>query len=187
MAYDLYPLPLSFKPCEPIDSIDTKYLNKSHTPIANPFKKALHIELYHEKWFDKPLQTTIRPFRYKHCSLKLSTESVSLFPSVVELHKDTNTCPPLPLSEAVDDTPSSPSSPLVLHAYLDKTNCLFFIHYLPEDTIRFRWFLVQVNHIETSILKMKPFTTGDYHVTILMIKISVMMSFVGDLSGMSTL
>ena len=26
MAYDLYPLPPSLKPCEPIDSIDTRYL-----------------------------------------------------------------------------------------------------------------------------------------------------------------
>ena len=103
------------------------------------------MELYNEKWFDKPLQTTIPPFRYKRCSLKLSTESVSPFPSVVELHNDTNTCPPLLLSEA------SPPSPLVLHASLNKIDCLFFIHYLPEDTIRFRWLLVQVNHIETLI------------------------------------
>ena len=80
MAYDLYPLTPSLKPCKPVDSTDTRYLNQSHTPIANPLKKALHIELYNEKWFDKPLQTTIPPFRYKHRSLKLSTESVSPFP-----------------------------------------------------------------------------------------------------------
>ena len=49
MAYDLYPLPQSLKPCETIDSIDTRYINQSHTPIANPLKKALHIELYNEK------------------------------------------------------------------------------------------------------------------------------------------
>ena len=79
------------------------------------------MELYNEKWFDKPLQTTIPPFRYKRCSLKLSTESVSPFPSVVELHNDTNTCPPLSLSEALNDTLPSPPSPLALHASLDKS------------------------------------------------------------------
>ena len=48
MAYDLYPLPLSLKPCEPVDTTDTRYPNQSHTPITNPWKKALHIELYNE-------------------------------------------------------------------------------------------------------------------------------------------
>jgi len=52
MAYDLYPLPPSLKSCEPVDTIDTRYLNQFHTPITNPLKKALHIELYNEKWFD---------------------------------------------------------------------------------------------------------------------------------------
>ena len=27
MAHDLYPLPPSLKPCEPVDSTDTRYLN----------------------------------------------------------------------------------------------------------------------------------------------------------------
>ena len=43
------------------------------------------------------------------------------------------------------DTLSSPPSPLTLH----------------------KWLFVQVNHIETEILKMDPSTTGDYHVTFL--------------------
>ena len=41
-----------------------------------------------------------------------------------------------------------------VHTFLEKTDSLFFIHYLPDDTIKPRWFLVQVNHIETAILKM---------------------------------
>ena len=36
MTYDLYPLPLSLKPCEPIDSTDTRYLNQMHAPLVNP-------------------------------------------------------------------------------------------------------------------------------------------------------
>ena len=154
MAYDLYPLPPSLTPCEPVDTIDTQYLNQSHTPITSPLKKYLHIELYNEKWFDKPLKTYIPPFLYKYRTLKVSTESVSPFPSVVELHKNTNTCPPPPLVEAVNDTLSSPSSPLSLRTFLGKIDYLFFIQYLPDDTIEPRWFLVQVNHIEIAIPKM---------------------------------
>ena len=142
MAYDLYPFPPSLKPCEPVDTRDTRYLNPSQTPISNPLKKALHIELYNEKWFDKPLYTSIPPFRYHHRTLDVSTKFLSPFPTVVELHNDTNTCPPTPLVEAINDTLSSPSSPLILHASLDKTDCLFFIHYFPTDTVKPRWFLV---------------------------------------------
>ena len=49
MAHDLYPLPPSLKPFEPIDSTDTRYLNHTHAPLVNPLKRALHIELYNEK------------------------------------------------------------------------------------------------------------------------------------------
>jgi len=135
--------------------------------MTNPLKKSLHIELYNEKRFDKPLKTSIPPFLYKHRTLKVSTESVSPFPSVVELHHDTSTRPPLPLVEVVDDTLSSPPSPFPLHASLDKTYILFFIQYLPDDTFKPRWFLVQVNHIETAILKMNPSTKGDSRVIFL--------------------
>ena len=125
MVYNLNPLPLSLKSCELIDTTDTRYLNQCHTSITNPLKKALHIELYNEKWFDKPLHTSIQPFRYKHRTLDVSTKSISPFPTVVELHNDTNTCPPTPLVEAINDTISSPPFPLILHASLDKTDCLF--------------------------------------------------------------
>ena len=51
MAPDLYPLPPSLKPCEPVDSTDTRYLNQTHAPLVNPLKKFLHVERYNEKWF----------------------------------------------------------------------------------------------------------------------------------------
>ena len=34
MAYDVYPLPPSLKPCESIDSTDTHYLNQMHTLLS---------------------------------------------------------------------------------------------------------------------------------------------------------
>ena len=59
MAYDLYPLLPSPKPCEPIDTTDTRYLNHFHVPLTNSLKKALRIELYNNKCFNKPLPTSI--------------------------------------------------------------------------------------------------------------------------------
>ena len=49
MDHYLYPLSPSFKPRDPIDSTDTRYLNQHHTPLVNPLKKALHLALYNEK------------------------------------------------------------------------------------------------------------------------------------------
>ena len=47
-AVDIYILPPSLKPCEPVDSSDTRYLNQSYSPIVNPLGKPLNIELYNE-------------------------------------------------------------------------------------------------------------------------------------------
>ena len=58
MAADLYPFSSSLKPCEPVDSFDTRYLNQSYSPILNLLSKPLNIELYNKKWFDKPLRIT---------------------------------------------------------------------------------------------------------------------------------
>ena len=54
MDVDPYPPSPSLKPCEPVDSSDTRYLNQLYSPIVNSLRKALRIELYNEIWFDKP-------------------------------------------------------------------------------------------------------------------------------------
>ena len=45
MAYASYPLTLSLKPYEPVDTTDTQYLNQIYTPLDHPLKRALHIEV----------------------------------------------------------------------------------------------------------------------------------------------
>ena len=37
----------------------------------------------------------------------------------------------------------------------------------PPNIFKQRWFLVQLNHVEKTILNMQPEPTGDYHVTFL--------------------
>ena len=48
MTVDLCFLPLSLKPCEPVDSSETKYINQPYSPIVNPVCKILNIELYND-------------------------------------------------------------------------------------------------------------------------------------------
>ena len=150
-----------------MNSTDTRYLSQSHAPLINPLNEALYIELYNDKWFDKPLKTSNPPFTYKYDILKLSDKSVSPFPSVVELHDKTSTLTPQSLCGKLDYNTSQPPSPLTLHTSLANKYSLFFIQYIPEGTIKPRWFLIQVNHIETNILKMGSLRTGDYHVIFL--------------------
>ena len=70
MTYDLYPLPLSLTPCEHVNSTDIRYLNQMHAPLINSLKKALDIELYNDKCFNKPFQNSTPKLVYDHDTLK---------------------------------------------------------------------------------------------------------------------
>ena len=128
-------------------------------------KKALYIELYNDKWFNKPISTSVSPITYNHDTLQFPDKSPLPFPSVLELHKEINTFSPKPLV-TTDDYSLLPSpSPLTLHNSLTDSDCLFFIRYLPENTLKVCWFLVHINHIKTTLLNMNSKRKGDYHVT----------------------
>ena len=68
-------------------------LRQSHDPFTNPLKNFLYIELYNEKWFNKSLYISIPHFTYEHDTFKVPTESLPIFPSVIELYEGTITCP----------------------------------------------------------------------------------------------
>ena len=55
---ELYLLPPALFPSHPLDTIDQRYLNSSHAPIANPLKKSMKIELYNDKWLSMPNTST---------------------------------------------------------------------------------------------------------------------------------
>ena len=165
MVYHLYPLPPSLKPCESIDTTDTRYLNQTHAPLVNLFKKAFHIELYNEKWLNKLILTSVPPTTYNHDTIQFPDKSPLTFPSVSELHNETNTCSPKTLLATENYSLSPPPSPLTLHNSLTNSGCLFFFRYFPENTLKVCWFLVQINHVETTFFNMNSKRTGDYHVT----------------------
>ena len=52
-----------------------------------------------------------------------------------------------------------------MHNSLTDSDYLFFIRYLPENTLKACWFLVQINHAETALLNMNSKRTDGYHVT----------------------
>ena len=87
VAYDLYSLPPSLKPYEPVDTTDIRYLNQTDSPLANPLKRALHIELYDKRYFTKPVQTSAPPVTYKYDTHQRSKDTSLTFPSVSDLFK----------------------------------------------------------------------------------------------------
>ena len=120
----------------------------------------MHIELYNEKWFDKTLQISIPLYIYQYGALKLPNETIPPFPSVAELHDKTNTYSPQHLIDRVNDNISELLYSCALYKSFAMTDCLFFIQYIPEDTIKLRCFLVQLKYIDKEILNI-----GDYHIT----------------------
>ena len=125
----------------------------------------MHIELYNAKWFTKLVPTTNSSVSYDHDTLQFPDKSTLPFPSVLDLHTETKTCSPKLLLATEDYSLPPPPSPLKLHNSLADSDGLFFIEYLPENTVKFCGFLFQVNHIETVILNMDSKRTGDYRVT----------------------
>ena len=167
MASDLCSLPPSLKPCEPVNSSDTRYVSQSYSPIVNLLSKSLNIELYNETWFDKLPRTSKSLFDYDHPTLAFPECPSTPYPPLSDLHAETRTPYAPPLIEQTDTDILPPLSPLLLFQSLSNSHGLFFIHYTPEDTFKQRWFLVQINHEEATLLKMEPKTTSNYHVTFL--------------------
>ena len=58
---ELYMLPPSIFPNNPVDTVDQRYLNFHHAPIAFPLERSLQIELYNEKFFPENFKHLIHP------------------------------------------------------------------------------------------------------------------------------
>ena len=163
MVYDLYSLPQSFKPCEPVDTTDTRYFNQTHASLVNSLKNAPDIELYNKKEFNKLLLTFISPFTYKYTTLQYPNEPSTLFPSILEHHKKYQNVSTQTSFRGYRSFFFIPYSPLVLYKSLVNTDCFFFIQYTSENIFKLCWFLVKVNYAETVKLKTNSLYTENHH------------------------
>ena len=58
---ELYLLPPSIFPHNPVDTMDQRYLNFSNAPIPLPLKQLLNIELYNDQYFPESSKHTTNP------------------------------------------------------------------------------------------------------------------------------
>ena len=171
---ELYLLPPSLYPCEPLDTMDHRYLHYEHAPIVSPLSKPLQIEAYNQQWFEnKPtLPLPLAPVTQPNSLLPIDKLAFQPhIPSIKELNsKDqpdtlfvsTNSNP---YPEPTLDTKSTPTTitSSTLHTNIElSTDRLFFIQFTPEDTLRPKWFLVQIDLEMTTEYNQSSNTVGTY-------------------------
>ena len=86
---------------------------------------------------------------------------------MVELHRETHTVPSTPVVTSNSLSKPVPYSPNELFKRITPSSSLFFIQYIPEGSIRPRWFLVKIELDLTYSLDLQPETTGHYLVAFL--------------------
>ena len=150
---DLYLLPPSIFPVEPLDTMDTRFLNYEHAPIASPLQKSLKIELYNDQFFHTP-NTISQPSR--------NQPSTPIDELTFKSHIMQKTIPSAQPESSVpvepEDAPTPKNHQPTIHQDITTSkDKLFFVHFTPANTLRKRWYLVQVNIQDTA--EVNP----DYH------------------------
>ena len=150
---DLYPLPPSIFPTELIDTIDQRYLNYEHSPIVSPLKKVLDVESYNHQWFHNKPKTakgkSTDPTTPFIDTVQADAIMTSLIPSQKEMDKtigvkegeDPGAC-----EIFEEEIHQSLHIPTLKHQIsTEGGDKLFFIRFIPAETIRPKWYLVQID------------------------------------------
>ena len=159
---ELYLLPPALFPSEPLDTIDQRYLNYDYAPVQSPLKKSMQIELYNTTYFQPRPPKTKSPHVNKPSTYvdSVAFESHDI-PSLSDLHRSTNTTPPEPESESTTLATTEPNN--IHDMILQSKDKLFFIRFTPAQTMRARWYLVQVNIEDTQELNADYIKNGIYY------------------------
>ena len=168
---DLYLLPPSLFPPEPLDTMDQRYLNYENAPIVSPLRKPLGIEMYNEVHFHpKPPSTTnlidnlpsnsIDAETFKPHNIPISQGPIN--PSTTIPSTNNNNQPTQQATIEQLDTPPSMDTTSLHDTIITSNDKLFFIKYTPSGTMRPRWYLVQIDLISTAELNPKWKETGQY-------------------------
>jgi hypothetical protein len=146
-------LPPALLPCSPLDTPDFRYLNHSHAPLPHPLRHPFNIHMYNNMWFSPDIKTNHPPL-FEHIDLPCSDSSPnSPDCNTPDTHVSIPTAASIPLAEpdpAITTQPPS-SAPSLLSAILASTDKLFFVSYAPAGTLRPRWYLVQVDMLQTPL------------------------------------
>ena len=175
LAQDMYALPPTILPCDQIDLPDLRYMNTDFAPVAHPFKDAFNIESYNSIWFDKQPPLT-KPTLQEVCGANLppAVESPVNIQDISVARPDTVEEMDASLTEGLSTASQAGAmvteSPLVkpvsetaaqlfsnIQASKDK---LCFIAYRGANTIKPKWYLVQIELDDNSTSQ----TTGMYFV-----------------------
>ena len=168
LVRDLYLLPPQILPCEHVDTPTLRYLNSDYAPLRHPFGKNFNIESYNTSWFDdKPVSRPpdflldskffddgfkkIDQLSDYDCKPALDTE-----PSAADT---INLCDGNDMSTIIPSTPTVKDSSTELtviptidekfYSNLDSSaDKLFFVTFTPSDTLRPKWFLIQIVPLE---------------------------------------
>ena len=158
---DLYLLPPSLFPPEPLDTMDQRYLNYENAPIVSPLRKPLRIEMYNEVHFHpKPPRTTnlianlpsnsigIEAFKPHNSPISQAPIISNItIPSTKNRNQPTWQAPIEQLS-----APLAMDTTSLRNAIIISTNKLFFVQYTTAGTMRPHWYLVQVDLVSTAEL-----------------------------------
>ena len=144
---DLYLLPPAIFPQDPLDTLDHRYLNFDHAPLAGDRHRALNIDLHNDTFFSlhgKEKLTT--PTRTESVIDNQASKWHDIIPTTSELHHETKTTVPTPIESTTSPTIESSH---IFNAINDSTDKVFFIKFLPQHTMRPRWYPVQIDMTST--------------------------------------
>ena len=143
---ELYLLPPSIFPHDPVDTMDQRYLNFSNSLVVSPFKKPLQIELYNDTYFPSKSKHINKPsLDQPSCqidSLAFTPYSSNKIPPSSTLFEESNIKQPDIETEELDDY-TKPC--FTASEYNNLDNSLFFVTYVPEGTIKRKWYLIQID------------------------------------------
>ena len=158
---ELYLLPPSIFPANPVDTVDQRYLNFQNAPILSPLKRPLQIDLYNEKFFPENSKHISNPSKdnpsctIDHATFLPHTLAPSM-PTTDSLFDSIDAIPP-----SVEPSDNFPS-PLPLPTDMNVSDKdLFFIQFTPSGTMRRKWYLIQIDIESTLELNPKYASNGE--------------------------
>ena len=163
-ATELYLLPPSLFPSEPLDTLDQRYLNYENAPVVSPLRKPLRIELYNDVHFHPKPPTSSKSVDKPSSALDKAAfqqHQVASIPTVEEMHTSTNT---ISTQQPIEDeiVPTLPTTSQIATKIAKSKNKLFFIKFTPDGTLRERWYLIQIDMDSTKSLNANFVDNGQY-------------------------